>query len=436
VATEDLAKALQPALNRLKEATKHWATAASSYHDPENFRIALNACIQAIRNVTFGLQSQKSGIRNFERWYSGWQNALRNDFLMKWCVEARNRIVKQSDLETHSIAMASLVTGYRAPPVNVLRVSPFASSRDIAIRLQRDLLPPPLNAYGYLYVERRWVAADLVNFEVLETLAYALYVLRAILLDVVEQRGPTALYGKAGPPSPDTFEDGAIDERYLPDFVSSFREYRSAWLELSSSQFVRPGYEQLKPAPDEGPRAEARYKLSELKLGKEQKKGDLKDRVNFFLTIGKRLLEVDGYHIPHVFLIDRKNRLTTISPQFATYSEKPLLWAEIAKQAKKEQATTVIAVLEAWSAPFDPAFPTRRPEYSPNRMEVLHAAGFTFRGDGYAVTVPFFRKDGKITFGPESVTDVDRIGFLEPFRRVWRKTIRRTKANPRMEPMR
>ena len=98
--------------------------------------------------------------------------------------------------------------------------------------------------------------------------------------------------------------------------------------------------EQIKPTPDEGPRAEARYRLSELQLGEECRKGDLKDRVNFFLTTGKRILQVDGHHIHHVFLIDRKNNLTSIiTPQFATYSEKPLIWAEIAKRAKKEKAS-------------------------------------------------------------------------------------------------
>lgn len=424
MSAQDLAKALQPAVNRLKEATKHWLAAATAYHDAEDFRVALNAAIQAIRNVTFALQNQKSSIPNFDPWYSAWQSALREDFLMKWCVEARNRIVKQSDLETHSIAMASLAIDYREPPVSIFPVSPFESSRDIALYLQKDVLPAPMKSYGYLYVERRWVAADLPPFEVLETLAYAVFVLKTMLLDIVDQRGPKVFYGANGAPRPATFEAGVIDDKYLPDFVGSFRKHRTAWLELSSSEFVRVGESQIKYEPNEGARAEARYGLSKLQLGKETRKGDLKGRVNFFLTVGKRMLEVDGYHVHQVFLVDRKNRLTTVAPHFATSGEKPLIWAEIAKRAKKERATAIFTVLESWSAPFDPATPTQRPEESPNRMELLVAIGFTHRGDGYAVAAPFFRKGNQITFGPESVMRIDKIRFLEAFRRVWRKTIR------------
>ncbi len=58
---------------RLREVLKHWKDAASSYHEPEDFRISLNSCIQSLRNVTFILQKQKSEISNFENWYSKWQ---------------------------------------------------------------------------------------------------------------------------------------------------------------------------------------------------------------------------------------------------------------------------------------------------------------------------------------------------------------------------
>lgn len=401
--------------------------AVEAYHDPENFRIALNACIQAIRNITFALQSQKAAIENFDKWYAPWQAALRNDFIMKWCVEARNRIVKQSDLETHSIALASVVSGYGESPVNTLRVSPFASSQDIALHLKENVLPQPLSEKGYLYVERRWVVDDLLGIEILEALAYALSLMRSLLLDVVTQRGPIAFYGTSGPPTPRSLEDGVIDERYLPDFAKSFRNSRTVWLKLSSSECFQY-VDETRHVPPHGPeRAKARYQLEDLVRGLDKKKTDLRGRIEFLLAIGKRMLEVDGHHWPHVFLIDRKNRLTIVTPHIAHHEEKPIIWSEIAKRAKSVNATVVIAILETWVAPFDPAFPGRRPEQSPDRGEALHATGFTHRGDGYSVVVPFSRTNGKITFGPEQIVDTNRIPWLEPFRSIWRKTIRGAK---------
>jgi hypothetical protein len=50
------------AKNRLKEVLSFWHKAANSYQDVDEFVINLNACIQASRNVTWVLQSQKKEI--------------------------------------------------------------------------------------------------------------------------------------------------------------------------------------------------------------------------------------------------------------------------------------------------------------------------------------------------------------------------------------
>ena len=52
----------------LEEAHRLWHRAAESYEDPEEFRMQLNALIQALRNVTFVLQKEKLKIQDFDRW--------------------------------------------------------------------------------------------------------------------------------------------------------------------------------------------------------------------------------------------------------------------------------------------------------------------------------------------------------------------------------
>src|SRR5438067_1234385 len=94
--------------SRLQEAHRHWHHALHNYADPNAFRSYLNSCIQSLRNVTFVLQQKKASIGNFSDFYEPWQAQLRSDPVLKWVVEARNRVVKQGDLETKSVARTSV----------------------------------------------------------------------------------------------------------------------------------------------------------------------------------------------------------------------------------------------------------------------------------------------------------------------------------------
>jgi hypothetical protein len=69
---------------RLQEAHRLWHQALDLYADSEGFRANLNACIQALRNVTFVLQKEHSSIPNFETWYAGWRERMKSDSIMRW----------------------------------------------------------------------------------------------------------------------------------------------------------------------------------------------------------------------------------------------------------------------------------------------------------------------------------------------------------------
>ena len=80
----------------------HWHASLDEYMEPQGFRLNLNALIQALRNVTFMLQKQKANLPDFIEWYPAWQESVKGDEVMSWVVRARNRIVKEADLELNS----------------------------------------------------------------------------------------------------------------------------------------------------------------------------------------------------------------------------------------------------------------------------------------------------------------------------------------------
>src|SRR5215208_6335315 len=106
---------------RLEDAHQQWHLAEQKYFDPERFRIAIQSAIQTLRTVTFILQKHKKEIPCFEVWYKKWQQRLVADPLMKWMLEARNKIEKEGDLEVHSFVRAEVIASYlnEGPKIDV-----------------------------------------------------------------------------------------------------------------------------------------------------------------------------------------------------------------------------------------------------------------------------------------------------------------------------
>ncbi len=177
---------LNPAFVRLNDAHRLWHQAEDQYFDPDGFRVALNACIQTLRSVTFVLQKNKGSITGFEQWYSGWQERLGKDNVLKWSVEARNQIVKEGDLELHSILRVSIVASYYDAPYQEFSESPILRTGDILnnIKLNPEQIPADILKHGFFRLERRWVADSLPAHELLDALAHCYSMLSLLLYDV------------------------------------------------------------------------------------------------------------------------------------------------------------------------------------------------------------------------------------------------------------
>src|SRR5690349_1236783 len=139
---------------RLQEAHRAWHQAAHLYSDPDGFRVNLNAAIQALRNVTFILQSEKHNIPSFDTWYPSWQQRMKEDNVLRWSVDARNRVVKQGDLETESVARVHVTfTWEGAQHVTDFSMPPSMATTDI-IGLLRIQVAPEIRKTGILTLER------------------------------------------------------------------------------------------------------------------------------------------------------------------------------------------------------------------------------------------------------------------------------------------
>ena len=177
---------------RLAEAHLLWHQALTNYQDPEAFRANLNATIQALRHLTFALQSEKDAIPNFDEWYGGWQSRLKLDADAKWLHSARSIVVHQGDLEITSTALLKILT-WKDEVLAESQIPPWADTSAILdsipfLDLLNDAKTPKVDLRdAALEIERRWSVAELNGKEILETLARIYGLLGDLVLDAHAQ---------------------------------------------------------------------------------------------------------------------------------------------------------------------------------------------------------------------------------------------------------
>jgi len=396
---------------RMREAYQHWHRAAESYNDPEQFRIYLNSCIQALRNVTFVLQKQKKEIPDFDTWYGNWQEFLKKDLIMSWCISARNQIVKRGDLETYSIARASYLASYLKPSQKDFEVNPFSKTEDISKEIA-ELLPEKLRESGYLKVERRWVADSLPKYELLEALAYAFSVLAKLLLDTDAQKGPpldAAVSNKIF----------IIDRGAFPARMSSFSQYRTIWLkfpaleieyyltrdlpfnEVSKEDFVQHYGEIADPQGNNGDRSIL------LRLATRYKEQ------------AKIMLSVDGYLLTVAILLGEDNFSHIIPLQFEDNVQKYAIMELVAQEVERRRATGIVVVGEIWLAAFDPKKPFKRAVECSDKIEAIEVAAASKSGEEFNFLIPFSKDGDKIIFKEETYSETPS-NFLIPVKNIWK----------------
>ena len=404
---------------RINEAHRLWHQAADSYDDPDGFRVNLNACIQALRSVTFVLQKEKSRIPDFDIWYKGWQNRLKADPILKWLVEARNLIVKEGDLETRSRVRAAIFYNYIESPAFEINVPPLMSTNDIAGQMASQDISEELIKNGLLRVKRKWISIDLPDHELLETLAHSYGVLSTLISDAHTQAGVAypKVYMKHKDGTIESYHESIDHLQGRLPCMEALSESVTVWVKLSTGEYLKSNLAREIPKISEKEITDTYGPF----LKSEQKSPNRREWAKLLLENDKRVLSVDGYHVPIMFLElpDGKTNMMTFKAEDP--SEKYIVAQKLANEVKRTGTKSIISIGETWQAPYDKRYLGKPIEELLNRDEALTVDCISSDGEEFSFTCKFRRENDSIQFDAvEELTGPSNI-FFTPVRQAWRR---------------
>jgi len=405
---------------RLHQAHRLWHQTQESYPDPDGFCANLNATIQALRSVTFVLQKEHRAIPGFPEWYAQWQDRLKQDELMKWLVNARNKIEKEGDLKTHSTAQVSILAGGEPIRVAELIVNPLTPPKRIAERYRSLPLPPHIRREGVLRVERQWVAADLPDRELLDILAHCYGVLATLLVDAHRLCGFIMRTFRL-----DAHEGRPVRTEHLagrlPCMVTT-PEMRIARIHLESGEPLLPAAMSLSLTREQIGAAGEKYKKAREGLTPPSSRDFIESAV-YWSEYAKRVLTTDGYHVPLAILMMQDSSIELHELMFEDRQAIYVLMEQLANRVYVSGAVGVILINEGWMARPEELEGGKRPSEVPGRRETLMVEAVAADGRRRAFITPFSRNEkGQIELETtESSDDTQYFSVnLEPIRRVWR----------------
>lgn len=394
-------------LSMLCEARKH-------YFDPDQFRMHLNNLIQATRNVTWILQSNKAKFEDYENWYASWQTKMRDDSTLKWLNEARIEVVKRGDLEAHSVLHVSLVESWLSNPIFEIEINPSLNSKELiegfAKSVPKDM---PLNV-GLLRVERRWVDSKLPEVELLGAISHVLEVISELISDAhshLKNKNPTEVCSWAS---------SVNTSKQIRKVLNEWD--RTAWYALKEGKIVEIDVSEIEdrslPSKEE---TYTRYPEIKSLHKRTKTEHSFKDKVFWFYCNAKILLAKDKRHDPFAFVGLPSKGMIMVNMPFGNRMEKHLAMEALKDIVKKEKAVSVITIGEFWFAnPSEPYKLGYTELESKHRGEILVVAGITSSREAYNYSVTFSRgANNEIVFGEETETTGEIPNFLKPIHELW-----------------
>ena len=442
--------------SRLREAHRRWHECLDSYQEPEDFRDALNAALQALRNVTFMLQKAKSQIPGFDEWYSGEQDVMRADPVMRWVVQARNQVVKEGDLATHSWMCVKIIASYedeaeevRLDQETLAELLPGAVSRpddsvfsppvrttpgELRSSLVRIRGPLRARQNATLVVERRWTVDELPKQELLTLLAHAYGRLRMLLSGAHNLLGlsPGRVLVTRGPSqqAPEMLEELPFSGR-LPCMLTTRPHRESRFRLIDGTEVTEYTSQQVDPDPsitDET--LQARYgdrpTLPSDVLTDLQSADELRVLLDWYASLAERVLlsgEDHGF-FTHYY---RKGR--QIGHRIHAMEDtqgKVVVAADIARFALTREADVVVLLSEAWVSPMSATVDGGYipPGVHPEKTEAMMIGAVAKSGIQVSVTIPFDHLSGgppnrHVKLLPQVWDEVHGLGMLLPILRAW-----------------
>jgi hypothetical protein len=354
-----------------------WHAVDDSYMEPDGFRLHLNSLIQALRNVTWLLQKQKSSLRDFDAWYSEWKASIADDPVLRWVIKARNRIVKESDLELLSEATVRYLGDWLNEHEMTMQLPARFTTHQI---MDAFIQSPRLPNRGLLRVDRQWIDRLLPETEILEATSHAFFAYEHLLLKAHTMSGVSSTCHLPSRKPP------CVTSELRPNFHECMRnrgDQRRLTVSLDERRRVEGELRvwELNKDADLSSQLKERYGEAEAELGR----GDAIARVPGFMQMARRVVSVDKHHVTMAWMF-RDERIIEMFPLvFDDYASKRLGMDAVAERVDRLNANGLVFVTEVWIAPLgenedwtDPKILPARER--PDRREAINVIGVTKNG--------------------------------------------------------
>ena len=416
---------------RLADAHQLWHQAEAAYFDPGGFRLAAQNTIQTLRTVTFILQRHKAIIPDFADWYGDaekktpgeWQRRLMSDPLMRWMVDARNRIEKQGDLESKSIVRAEIVASYLEEGPRIEVPAHLSDTvRTLLRNIPNTVLGEHIRRNGMLRIQRRWVENTLPDYELLDAVAIAYGKVTELVHDAHRQIGLDP---------PQTIHDDNGNSYDLPSLGWRFpcmvdHEFpRTVLISLADGSRMEFETKRVPMTLDAAAVAALmeRYGGDLVEAMGRDYKTDVELAAGYF-TLARSMFARDGYHITILFLFrDRKLIRAPSEVVFENVQDKYALMRRLAADVTKSGADAAILISEAWTAPASQLKAYERPADSPIRSEALTLQLVSKSGASVGCEAEIIRNKETVSLGETRVTDGDAAFQFAPFFQAWGRPV-------------
>jgi len=418
---DKVSNAVGAVLRRLGDLRQLWHQTRNAYFEPAKFRVALQSTITTARTVTFVLQSHKAAIPDFEAWYDSTQAKFKADPVMRWAVNARNKVEKQGDLATLSQIRVELVASYAGHPSTAWApASVFASLGDIRRTIPPHLLDDHFREHGVLCVERRWVDEELPNHEILDALAHVYGQLAGMVVDLhrhVGARIPNGGPGKGEHLLLDTLPDGRLKSMEIPEGE------RTIYIAVSNGREMQIGRIPSAPPPQKI------LRLARKRYGKDAWAG-LKEAQTFremaevFFAEARRVMLRDGYHLPIMLLWKGLLPVDQIRAWPTDRRAKYMMMRDTAARAREIDADGVMYISEAWTARREDLPESGFAAEAKDRGEALVLFAANSEGEMLSLQANIVRKrvkKNKVKALGQTEFDAGQIMTLAPFLEIWGK---------------
>lgn len=404
---------------RLEDLHQQWHQAEQNYFDPNAFRIAIQTAIQTSRTVSFILQSNKRLFQFFDEWYEPWQEKLRGDPLMRWMVDARNRIEKQGDLQAHSFVRAEIIASHLNEGPNIeVPAELFQSPTQLLKNIPKNALGDHILKDGILRIQRRWVENTLKDYDLLDAVALAYGRIADLVHDAHKQlglEGPTTINTSSG----EVFPEGIRSGR-LPCMIGH-GDSRSLDIWLATGTPIRLSKVNHEVNFKDAEKVSKKYGISPDEIFRDDgsKTGFLE---NLFVT-ARKMFMADGHHVSVVFLLigAKPVRILQIVPE--EHGEKYLIMRSIAHEVVKCGADAVVTISEVWMAPADSIGPYQRVKESPERREALVATLVSRYSDPVQCIARIERADNAVSLGQTETLHGGAQFLFAPIYEVWGREV-------------